>query len=718
MINNDQQDVMLDLDQGFQIDKYWKIIKPKLHFVIAITLLMVVGAWIKTSMRTPLYRATGLLMIEPENTNVVNFGDRLTGYDYRNEYLNTQINILNSRSLKRSVIDEITSTGDTAVGVLSVAPVEFTRLINVSYSSPDAKMAARLVNTLFDKFIEFNLDVKTQSSKQTSEFIGRQIRNLQRSLAQKEEELQEYGKRKDLFYLSRSESTVVEKFSDYNKAYTQAQINRVNKEAFYNGLKAMKFEDYPEVKNDALISNLKVQYSSLEADYRKKSQLFRESYPEMIQLRSQMETLMQRIRKEIRDKAMKTLKEARTEFESAKKREESLLELLNNQKKDMVNSNTAAIYYRSLDIERTNLRNLLNYLVRKQEESLVTSRMEGLQTSNIKIIDRAEIPQYPYNLGKTRTLLMALILGLSISIGLIFLLDFLDRSIKTPEEVKTLLRVPALGVIPSSNTKSVNRYYSYNYHSGKKDKKKDQKPKSIELINHKEPDSHFSELYRTVRTSILLSTPKMPPKVIAISSALPNEGKTVSCINLAISFTQLGKKVLVLDGDLRKPRMHKILNLKNTPGLSTYLVGRAKLPDIIYKTHIPNLYVIPSGPISPNPAELIDSEVMANILVKFNQEVDFIFIDTPPLIGLVDPILVGKHSDGMILVTWGGKTNRDVVEKAKEELAQFNIRLLGVILNKIDFKREKYANYYYQYRYKYKEDEEDSTRSGDKSIYN
>lgn len=584
------------MDESFQIEKYWRIIKPKIHWPIILALIFISTAFIKSSMKKPMYRASGLLMIDPEK-DIINFGNRYGASDWRNEYFNTQIRIMQSRSLARAVFDEI----GIYPGSLSISPIEMTRLVNVSATSPVAEDSARVVNTLFDKLIEFNLAAKTRSSRETSAYIRKQIKDLRNNLAQKESELQEYSKRKDLFYLSRRDSTVVEKFSDLNKAYTRAQINRVNKESVYMELKGMRFENYSEIKQDSLISSLKGNHSTLEAEYRKKSQIFKESYPEMTQLRSQLKTLEARISKETRDRAGKILQEAKTEYLSAKKEENSLLDLLNKQKGTMVTSKSNAIYYNSLEIEVSNMNNMLNYLTRRQKESLLTSK-EGLQTTNIRVVDRAEIPKFPRSNRRNRSMIMAFFLGAGLGIGLIFLFDFLDNTLKTPDDVKQALNIPTLGIIPSSEGKSGISYSSY-YYGDKKRALKKGVIKNIELINFRDPESPFSEHYRSIRTSILLSTPKEPPRIISVSSAVPNEGKTVTVINLAISFAQLGKKVIIIDGDLRKPRIHKIFKLKNTLGLSSFLAGRAKVSEILQKTHINKVFVATSGPIPPNPAE-------------------------------------------------------------------------------------------------------------------
>lgn len=701
----------MEPDEGIHLEKYWNLIKPRLHLIIILALVFAAGAYVRVSMNTEMYMASGMLMIEPE-ANVINISGAYRMYDYRNDYFNTQINILQSPSLQRQVFAEIfgdAAPGTAVGGQFMISPIEETRLVSIACLSPNGPTAARMVNTLFDRFVEFNLGVKTQAERQATEFITRQITELRRNLSQKETELQDYGKRKELFYLSGRESTVVEKFSDLNKAFTQAQIERINRESSYNQLRGLKYEEYPVVQQNPVINGLKSTFSNLESDYQRKAQVFKEDYPEMVQLRSQMDSISSRIEKETREVAEKELKDARSLFQTAQEKERSLQSLLDEQKKTVTSSNTDAIYYKSLEIEVQNMRLLLDHLIKREKEALVSSRLEGLQTSNIKIIDRAEVPNAPISRGRTKATLMGLFLGAAFGLGLIFLLDFLDRTLRNPDDVKTYLKLPTLGMVPSSRSRSkeVQNYYHYS-----KKKAPDKEVREIELINFVDPECPFSEQYRTIRTAILLSTAKSAPRVISFSSAIPSEGKTVTSSNVAISFSQLGKKVLIIDGDLRKPRIHKIFELKNTVGLSSFLVGRAELSSIVFKTHIPNLFAIPSGPIPPNPAELIDSEMMASTLETLLKKVDYIIIDTPPLIGIVDPILLGKQADAMVLVTWAGKTNRTLVEKAKEEVERYGIRLLGLVLNRLDSKGEV-GGYGYTYRYRYSYYEENTEKGSD-----
>jgi capsular exopolysaccharide synthesis family protein len=719
------------MDKEFQIDRYWNIIRPRLHILVICVVLALLGGFAKSMSVTPHYRAYGILMIAPEQEGTITFSDRFS-IRPNTEYFNTQVRILRSRSLAKRVIEEISDTtfhqlpGDTStagnigndealnrrvdrfLGTIQVRPLRDTRLVEVSYTSLDAERAANIVNTLFAKYIDFNREFKSRSTRQASEFINRQMEELQQTLAQKEEELQNYSKSKDLYYLNNEENVEVGKFSDLNRAYTEAQINRINREAVYRELNRKEFEDYPAVRNDQLINQLKSNYANLENSYKRQSQVFKDSYPEMVKIKSQMDALQLRIRDETKTLAEQTLKDAKNQYESALKKEDSLLKLLNQQKEEMVTSNSNAIHYNSLRIEVENMRNLLNFLDRRHKETiLVSTNREGAELSNIRVIDPADVPRRAIAPQRKMLLLMALILGLGGGLALIFLLDFMDRTVKGQEDIKTLLGVPTLGVIPASTAKSSYASY-FQYLPYKKEKAKPGGIKDIEMINYLDPESPLSESYRNIRTSILLSTAGRPPRIITLSSARPSEGKTATAINLAIAFHQLGKKVLLIDGDMRKPRIHKIFRLKNTVGLSSYLVGRAKWTEIVKKTDIPNLFVIPSGPIPPNPVELLDSEMMENLLLKTaSPKYDVIFLDSPPFIDIVDPILLGKLSDGMIMVTWSGKTNRNLVEKAKEKIDQFNIRLLGVVLNKVNLKGEGYG---YQYAYQYTTDDSSGTQ--------
>jgi len=704
-----------EFEKEINVEKYWNILKAKYHILILLVFLAILIGVIYSFSISPVYEASGLIMIEPENQNMLMFSDRMMVGRVTNEYFNTQLRILKSRSIARNVLKEFAKPQyqnvsekkinnnqeinvrniDVFLSSLGVENINETRLIRVSYKASDPKKAAQIVNSIFKEFIEFNKRIKSSSAQKSSKFIADRINTLQKKLAQKEDELQKYSSKKNLFFLSNEENAIIGKYSDINTAYTNAQIEKVNKGSVYKELKNKKYESYPGILNSVLIGNLKNSYSQLEGEYSKKREIYKESYPELIQLRSQMKALNLRMNNEIKDLAQKTLKQAKNEFETALEKELSLKRLLEKQKGKMDSSNSDAIYYKSLNIEVTNMRDLMEYLDKKHQESIFTTDIEGLQINNIKIIDKAEPPLRRIAPKRKRLVMMAIFFGLFSGIFLIFLLDLFDKSFIKPEDVKNLLNVPLLGIIFSvGNTKGYKNYFSnYSYAS-----KKTPATKNIELVNHTEPESQTSECFRNIRTSILLSTAGKPPKIISISSTNPSEGKTTNAINLAVSFCQLGKKVLLIDGDLRKPRIHKVFKKKNISGLSSFLVGRNDLNSIISKTEVPNLSLITSGPIPPNPVELLGSDQMKDLIKKLSvTQYDFIVIDTPPFVNIVDPVIIGKLSDGMILIVLHNKTSRKGIKNSLDKMKEFSIKNLGIVLNNMNLKSE-----YHSYAYSYK----------------
>ncbi|HOW45941.1 MAG TPA: polysaccharide biosynthesis tyrosine autokinase [Candidatus Aminicenantes bacterium] len=721
-------------EEGVQFHEYWDLIKKQYRLVLFVAGIVLLAALVRVNLQTPFYRAQGILLIEKEGRSQMNLLNQYYAYDndWMNEYLNTQIRVLTSRSLARKVIEElgkmpgnekkpapkaappaknggagkapdpraqISGAISGFLGGLGVENIEDTRLLEVSYVSADPNMAAYAVNTLFDKFVEFNLEMKAESSQQASEFLTTQIEDMRRTLAQKEQELQEYGKRKELYYIRGEDSTVVQKLSDLNAAYTAAQIDRVNREATYRELRDKSYDNYSEVRASTLVQNLKQEYSAKESEYKRKSQIFQDSYPEMQRLKSQLDGLQKRIAEETADVARKVLNQAQAEYQAALKKENSLQDMLNQQKGSVVSSNANAIYYNSLKIEVDNLRSLLEHLTRKEKESMLSARLEGTQTSNIKIVDRAEIPAAPFSPNKRRTLLMALILGLGAGVFLVFALRYLDNTLKSPEDAEKLLHIPALGLIPDINIKSGKTFY-HPYYSERQREHVEKKIDTIEMVNLKEPESTIAEHYRYIRTSLLLSTPDQAPQVMIATSALPQEGKTVTTINLAAAFTQLDKKVLIIDSDMRRPRLHKVFRLKNTAGFSSFLVGRHQLNEVIHTVRSEhNLDIIPAGPVPANPAELLNSRHLADTMKNLRKTYDFIFLDTPPLMAGSDAILLGAHADGILLIALSGKTSRKMIENARNEIEKFKIRLLGLILNKVNTRRLSSETYSYHYKY-------------------
>jgi capsular exopolysaccharide synthesis family protein len=290
---------------------------------------------------------------------------------------------------------------------------------------------------------------------------------------------------------------------------------------------------------------------------------------------------------------------------------------------------------------------------------------------------------------------LAAVVGLFLGVGLAFFFEYLDNTVKTPEDVEQLLRLPSFGMIPELSCERRRRIHG--------EKPSSSKSAPVELITCNQPRSMLSEAYRNIRTSLLLSFSEQPPKKIVVTSPNPLEGKTTTLINTAISLSQTGARVLIVDADMRKPRIHKVLGNGNGVGLSNFLSGNAKLWSVIRRSDIQNLYYIPAGSSPPNPAELLGSALFRDMVQALAERFDHILIDAPPVLGFADSVILSSAVDGVMLVVTAGKTSRIALQRAKEALLQVNAKILGVVINRVNIHHGEYSDYYYRYQYYYGE---------------
>jgi capsular exopolysaccharide synthesis family protein len=456
------------------------------------------------------------------------------------------------------------------------------------------------------------------------------------------------------------------------------------KEALYKQSKDKHFDALPSILENKLVMDLKQAYIQLEAQYMKLSETFKPEYPEMVRLKNQMQSIQRRMDAEIN----KIIAGIKNEYESSLRRESLIRQAFDQQKARVMQMKEKSIQYNILKREADTNKELYKGLLQRMKEAGVSA---GLTMSNIQVLDQAEIPTDPYKPNKKLNLLLAAVVGLFLGIGLAFFFEYLDNTVKSPEEVEQLIGLPSFGMVPE---------ISYDR------KKRLEKGASfpVELITFGHPKSILSEAYRNIRTSILLSFSEKPPKKIVITSPNPSEGKTTTVINTAIALSQTGAKVLIIDGDLRHPRVHKVFNEENGAGLSNFLSGNSPLDSIIKKTEVPNLYYIPSGPIPPNPSELIGSNLFKEMIKALENRFDHIVLDSPPALGFADSVILSTTVDGVILVVLGGKTPRETLQRAKEVLQQVNAKILGVVINRVDIHRGEYGYYYYRYHYYYGRD--------------
>lgn len=782
---------------------YWNIIWRRRWTVITFTLIVFLVTGIFTFTRKPIYTAKGTLLVEKEPT-ILTFEEIFQIETFRDDYYQTQYKLLQSRGLAERVVERLKlyehpefvgspskrkkpldknepilrkSVVDSFLNRLKVNPIRMTRLVEVSFRARDPKLAADVVNELFDSFIDMNVETRYAATEQAAQFLTEQIASLQAEIAEKERQLQAYSQEKNIVALSETETTIIDKLAEINKALTEAQIDRIKKEAYYNEVKNLSPDYIPEAFTNPLIQRLREEYVRLSREYQKKLETFKPEYPEMQRLKAELDSA----RKLLEIETQNMIKAAYSEYQAALKREKSLEEVFNKQKQEAFNLNSNAIIYNALKTEIENKKSLLESLIKRQSEMGVAARQRGLRTANVRVVDKADIPLKPSSPKKRQNLLLALIIGLMGGVGLAFLYEYLDNTVKTAEDVERYGRAPTLGIVPSFSLDGFRRgyglgYYAYGYgHRERKEKKRAQLSESeeyiedlglskgdkgleaessrlpskkiivkeavedkrkatqerdlkklppealdrektkvdeeerlkqvraIELIPHLAPKSSFAESYRTIRTALLLSSPQEKLRSIVISSPLPSEGKTATLANLGVTLAQANRKVLLVDSDLRKPRLHRIFKIKNVNGLTNFLVGHVEYRDLIKATEVPNLYVVNAGPVPPNPAELLSSEKMVRFVDSAKQYFDHILFDSPPVLVVADAMVLGPVIDGVILVVWGEKTTREALQRAREKLDLMNIKLMGVVINNLDIRRHAYyyKHYYYDYYYRH-----------------
>jgi succinoglycan biosynthesis transport protein ExoP len=747
---------------------YWRMIVRRRWIAITFAGAVILFTAIYSFVATPLYKSKVTLLIEDQSSKMLSIdqafaADTRIVQDMRN--FNTQLKLLKSKSLALRVArklnlvnqpnapaaerpkanllsglkyvltlkwltsgrsqqtppasggtlnppDPYSGLADLLLARTAVTPVRDTKLVELTFISRSPEMGAEIANTLAEEFINFSVEQRYSSTRLASDFYTEQINRLQEDLGSRERELQRYGSEKDIGFLSDAESATVNTFASLSQAYDQAILARINAEAEYREISNLEGESLPQLITDPAVQQLKAEYTTLRTEYDEKSKTLKAEHPDMIRIQARLDSLRQEI--------TKAAGAAEARVKAAQQKEYSIKAQLDRQKNDVTKMKNNAILYNSIKSEVESKRRLLNTLVERQSETQISAQISGLNASNISIVDRAEVPRVPFSPNRANNLLMALLIGLFGGVGLSFLFDYLDDTIKGPEEVENLVSLPSLGVVPflpPEGLKKGRTYSSYlkretSYGSEEAEKEHTlPEVKEVELINHLYPRFSISEDYRTLRTSILFSLAGRPPKSIVFTSAMTQEGKTATVVNLAVSFAQLQERVLVVETDLRKPRLHRLFKIRNVGGLTGYLTGKVPLKEVVQKTFIDNIWIIPSGPIPPNPVELLNSGKMKDMLAEVREVFDVILLDSPPVLAVIDPVIISSIVDSTVLVLHGGKTRRKPFLAAVEELRKAKANILGVVFNAADIAKEGgyYSKYYRYHKYgHYGEEQEGS----------
>jgi len=592
---------------------------------------------------------------------------------------------------------------------LTVEPVKETRLVKISVTHSDPKLSAQIANGIANTFIETSFRKNTDKYTHTSDWLSNATRKLQAQVEEADKDLADYSRNNNIFTTEGKESLTTNKLAQFHDQLVRAETERMLKQSLYEQVVQGHVAQLPEAFSNITTTTLQQRLADLSIQVAQSSTKYGPKNPHVIDLREQMTAIQLEI-----DNSRRVLEEKlKADYERAMRDEQSLTAALNRAKSEAVQQNQTAIQYGILKQRAETTKLLYNDFLQKTSQADV--QMAQMYRT-VLVAEPAAVPTGPVGPMRFRTILLAFILSLAASIGLVFFLNYLDNTVKNVDDVTRYVRVPTLGVIPAISSathillpvKKDNGSVNGHVHNGTRNghnHNSNSNPVVANkgLVTELNGHSPVVEAYRMLRTSILLSGAGHPPKLMLVTSSLAGEGKTTTTVNTAIMLSQLGSKVLIVDADMRRPRMHKHFGMIAAPGLSNYLSSEIELDTIIRPTAIKNLSLICAGLIPPNSAELLSTMKMKHLLQMLSKRYDHVLIDSPPINSVTDPVILSRLVEGVIMVIQGGKSKREVVSHARQELAGVGAKIFGVVLNNVDLRDSGYYNYYY-YHYRYSSD--------------
>ena len=692
-------------------------------FVIVVTLMM-----LQTYSKIPLYRASARVEIKDERTTAVGSLDANNPMYWQDPepYFNTQYSILASRALAKRVVHKLQlqnhplfngtapqsrgplafvrqarqTLGTTVRGLLSrggprtpaetpapdenalesgligqflggveIAPQKATRLVEIIYVSPDPAFAALAATTLAEEYAQQNLDMRLETITKNLQFLGEEVAKQEKKVTEAEGAMAEYRDKQNALSLGDRTNIVGARLNTLNDTVTRARTNRLQKEAAFNQLKAIDprsdtADGFPVIATNPGVMEAKTRLNDLAADKARLSSRYLPGHPDLIKVEGQIESA----RATLIAQRGRVIESAKNEYDAALQEERSYSGQLEAQKGAAIDLDRKSGDYLVLQRQAETNRQVYQSLLQQQKELRVIGNS---RTNNVQVIDRAEAPGSPFSPNARRDWFTALMAGLVIAIGLALGFEYLDDTVKTPDDVSQRLRLPLLGLVPALPGKRVP------------------------LLTEPVPEA-FGEAFRSLRTSLVFTSSSDGPRIIAVTSSQPLEGKTTTACNLGMVLALGGARVLLVDADMRRPGLHTVVGAQNEIGLSHLLVGQARVRDAVQKTAEPNLFVISAGRIPPNPSELLTSERMNALIGHLRTgPFDWVVIDTPPVLAVTDAVIVARGVSGVVFVIGSEMTRRAHAERAIETLSAGKPKSIGAVLNRVDFDRNKY--YYSRY---------------------
>ena len=593
---------------------------------------------------------------------------------------------------------------NTILSGLKVEPVKETRgyyketrLIDIRFTHSVPEVTSKVVNAIAETYVFSNLEKRTEANSTTGDFLQKRIAELQQQIRTAEERLVNYAKNNQIISLDPNQNTVVERLAGLNRQLLEAENDRKTAEAAYNAAKN------PDAAN-ALADDGAKQTNEIDAklvELRQKRALLlvdaTEEAPEVKEVDQQIAELDKQF-KDLRSRKSATLlTNLNTRYQQTLEREQSLRKAFEQQRAQTLSQNEAAINYRIIQQEIETNKSLLNGLLQGAKENDVV--MAG-KPNNISIVDYALTPDSPVGPNRARTVIAAFFLSIGFGLGLALFFEYLDDTVHSTEEVERVLHLPALAVIPSVGSATKRRVLPGGSKTTALQKQNGNGTNHSELLMNVDGRSPLAEAYRHLRTSVLLSTAGRAPKSLLVTSSLPGEGKTTTAVNTAISLAQTSASVVIIDADMRRPRLQSIFDMHGQLGLSSILSSDASEDDMlamVRQDEESGLHILTSGPIPPNPAELLGSDQMRRLLAVLQTKYTHVVVDSPPVSSFTDGVLISTMVDGVLLVVHGGKSSRHIVRRSKQLLSDVGAKIFGVVLNNVNLQSHDY--YYYQSYY-------------------
>ena len=752
----DELDLLpLEPESEFNLAEYLGMVRRHWKLVAAAALVCMAAGAIHYAITPKAFMATATIQIERRTLApaLSSQAPWLESY-FDAEYYPTEYKLLESRGLAERVVKRLDLLSDPAFNPrgagrdpsraataeddqaalggladrvrsgLAVEPVRNTQLVEITYRAASPAFAARAANGFADAFIDMGIEYRFTSAGKTSTFLTSQIETLKKQVEDKEAKLQAFSRRTDIVTMEPSSNVTLQRLAALNTTYIEAKNARIDKESTYKGLLTTPPEAIADSLQPGVSGNLRSEELKLERDYEAQLKVYKPEWPAMVTLKGEVDRTKQHINAVVREAVDTARKGALAAYATALRQEQAIESEINKLKSQAMDQNSKAAEFQNLDVDIKSSRELLDKLMREHQENEVQARLQDTRDSNVHVVDRAMVPGGPFYPSLRKDASYGLLFGLLLGVGTALLIEFLDRSVKTAEEVERRIGLPTLAVIQdiAEAGRAYGYYGRYGYgdgygygaerppvarvqpgrgarpqagdgdtgsqgsqggHGGWPGRKKGgvNAPTQIELVPHELPRTQISEAYRSLRTALLLSSAR-ELKVVAVTSAAAGEGKTATATNLAIVLAQLGRPVLIVDADLRKPRLHQVFKVSNQTGLVSHLTSTVESDEIVHATTIPNLWITPSGPIAPNPSELLSSDRMFDWLRAVRTRFEYIIVDTPPALAVTDATIVGVIADGVVLTLRSGKVTREEARLCRDRLRQADVRILGAVLNR------------------------------------